>query len=112
MEMSPEYDLATRQEVQEGIEKFRAELKAAKAVAQESNSKPVKENVKVLVAVATKGGGLVNQHFGHAKEFQIYEVDGSEVKYVGHRKVGYSRRYQVKKIGIYVTPVSQNSDGA
>jgi len=30
----------------------------------------------VRVAIATKGGGLVNQHFGHAREFFIYEVDG------------------------------------
>lgn len=104
MEMSPEYDLTTRQEVQEGIEKFRAELNAAKAVVKESNSTPVNEKIKVLVAVATKGGGLVNQHFGHAKEFQIYEVDGSEVKYVGHRKVdhfcqgGYSEKATMEKI--------------
>jgi nitrogen fixation protein NifB len=42
----------------------------------------------VLVAVATKGGGLVNQHFGHAKEFMIYEVDATSVKFVGHRKIG------------------------
>jgi nitrogen fixation protein NifB len=104
MEMSSEYDLSTRQEVQEGIEKFRAELKAAKATVQELNSTPVEERVKVLVAVATKGGGLVNQHFGHAKEFQIYEVDGSEVKYVGHRKVdhfcqgGYSEKATMEKI--------------
>ena len=43
--------------------------------------------VKILVAVATKGGGRVNEHFGHAKEFQIYEVSGEGVKIVGHRRV-------------------------
>ena len=31
-------------------------------------------DVKILIAVATKGWGLVNEHFGHAKEFQIYEL--------------------------------------
>ena len=40
----------------------------------------------LLVAVCTKGGGRVNQHFGHAREFQIYEVDGAGVRFVGHRK--------------------------
>jgi nitrogen fixation protein NifB len=30
---------------------------------------------------------LVNQHFGHAKEFQIYEVDGHQVSFVGHRRI-------------------------
>jgi nitrogen fixation protein NifB len=42
---------------------------------------------KVLVAVASKGGGLVNQHFGHAKEFMISEDDAGTVAFVGHRKV-------------------------
>ena len=40
-----------------------------------------------LVAVATKGGGRVNEHFGHAKEFQIYEASSKGVVFVGHRKV-------------------------
>jgi nitrogen fixation protein NifB len=87
MEMAPEYDLTTRQDVQEGIEKFRAELKAAKAEIQPTTT--IANNPKILVAIATKGGGVINQHFGHAKEFQVYEVDGSEVKYVGHRKVDH-----------------------
>ncbi|MBW4612947.1 MAG: nitrogenase cofactor biosynthesis protein NifB [Desmonostoc vinosum HA7617-LM4] len=89
LEMSPEYNLETRQEVHEGIEKFREEIKAAKEKALEtSQSAPVgQNNPKILVAVATKGGGLVNQHFGHAKEFQIYEVDGKEVRFISHRKI-------------------------
>jgi len=33
----------------------------------------------VLMAVATKGGGLVNQHFGHAREFLIYEIGRAHV---------------------------------
>ena len=39
------------------------------------------------VAVATKGGGRINQHFGHATEFQIYEVDRAGARFVGHRKL-------------------------
>ncbi|OHV79389.1 nitrogenase cofactor biosynthesis protein NifB [Ensifer sp. LCM 4579] len=39
------------------------------------------------VAVATKGGGRINEHFGHAKEFQIYEASQAGIKFVGHRKV-------------------------
>ena len=42
---------------------------------------------RVLVAVATQGGGRVNQHFGHAKEFQIYEASAEGVRFIGHRKV-------------------------
>src|SRR6056297_1438173 len=41
----------------------------------------------VLMAVATKGGGLVNQHFGHAREFLVYEASPTGVRFIGHRKV-------------------------
>ena len=48
----------------------------------------------VLIAVATSGGGVINQHFGHAREFLIYEAAaGSDpgasvrVRFVGARKV-------------------------
>ena len=41
----------------------------------------------VLMAVATEGRGLVNQHFGHAREFLIYEASAADVRFVGHRKV-------------------------
>lgn len=85
LEMSPEYNLEKRQEVQEGIEKFREEIKLAKEKVKAEKQTATKE--KILVAVATKGGGLVNQHFGHAKEFQVYEVDGNEVRYAGHRRI-------------------------
>ena len=39
----------------------------------------------LLVAVATKGGGRINEHFGHAKEFQVYEVVAKGANFVGHR---------------------------
>jgi nitrogen fixation protein NifB len=92
--MTPEYNLQQRQEVHAGIEKFKEELKAAKEKTQPTNveTSPVTslhQNPKILVAVATKGGGLVNQHFGHAKEFQIYEVDGHEAHFIGHRKIDH-----------------------
>jgi nitrogen fixation protein NifB len=85
LEMTSEYDLEKRQEVHQGIEKFKEELKVAKEKALAG--KKFTNAPKILVAVATKGGGLVNQHFGHAKEFQIYEVDSGDVRFVGHRKI-------------------------
>ncbi len=42
---------------------------------------------RILVAVATQGGARVNQHFGHAKEFQVYEASSAGMQYIGHRKV-------------------------
>jgi nitrogen fixation protein NifB len=41
----------------------------------------------VLMAVATTGGGVVNQHFGHATEFLVYEASAEDVRFIGHRKV-------------------------
>ncbi|OIO60233.1 MAG: nitrogenase cofactor biosynthesis protein NifB [Alphaproteobacteria bacterium CG_4_10_14_0_2_um_filter_63_37] len=41
----------------------------------------------VLMAVATKGGGVINEHFGHAREFLIYEASSRGVRFIGHRKV-------------------------
>ncbi|MBK8909677.1 MAG: nitrogenase cofactor biosynthesis protein NifB, partial [Rhodospirillales bacterium] len=35
-----------------------------------------------LFAVCTKGSGRINQHFGHAREFQIYEADRDGVRRV------------------------------
>ena len=41
----------------------------------------------VLMAVATTGGGVINQHFGHAREFLVYEASSQGVRFVGARKV-------------------------
>jgi len=41
----------------------------------------------VLMAIATSGGGIINQHFGHATEFLIYEGSMEGVRFIGHRKV-------------------------
>ena len=40
----------------------------------------------VLMAVATKGGGVINQHFGHAREFIVYEASATGVRMVGLRR--------------------------
>jgi len=48
---------------------------------------PKRETRPVLMAVATTGGGVVNQHFGHAREFLIYEASAQDVRFIGHRKV-------------------------
>ena len=40
------------------------------------------------VAVASRGRGLVDQHFGHAREFLVYEVERKGSRLVGVRRVG------------------------
>jgi nitrogen fixation protein NifB len=46
-----------------------------------------KDTRPVLMAIATTGGGVINQHFGHATEFLIYEANSTDVRFIGHRKV-------------------------
>jgi len=87
MEMPPEYDLEQRQATHAEIEKARTAVAAKKQQAVAKPAAAPLDSKQVLVAVATKGGGLVNQHFGHAKEFLIYEVSATEVSFVSHRKV-------------------------
>ena len=41
----------------------------------------------MLIAVASKDGKEINQHFGHAERFLIYEVDGRDALLVDERKV-------------------------
>lgn len=41
----------------------------------------------MLIAVATKDGKEINQHFGHAERFLIYEVGDTAVKLVDEKKV-------------------------
>ncbi|WP_375785059.1 nitrogenase cofactor biosynthesis protein NifB [Bradyrhizobium sp. Pha-3] len=86
MKMDVKYDLEMRKAYQDRVEDERA----AKVTAnQDGLAKFTGEmsEITLLVAVATKGSGLINEHFGHAKEFQVYELSASGVKFVGHRRV-------------------------
>ncbi|MDD3517817.1 MAG: nitrogenase cofactor biosynthesis protein NifB [Chromatiales bacterium] len=65
------------------------------AIAEELNAQAARPAQKndipahyrpVLMAVATSGGGVINQHFGHAKEFLVYEASPAGVRFIGHRK--------------------------
>ncbi len=41
----------------------------------------------VRMAVATRGGGVINEHFGQAREFLIYEASSLGVRFLGYRRV-------------------------
>jgi nitrogen fixation protein NifB len=64
----------------------RGEHVAARQAANEQFAE-IGVEASIIVAIATKGGGRINQHFGHAKEFQVYEVTAKGVEFIGHRKV-------------------------
>jgi nitrogen fixation protein NifB len=68
------------------VENERADEQAARAreLARVTASAATEKH---LLAIATKGGGRINQHFGHAGEFQIYEVSALGAKLVGSRKI-------------------------
>lgn len=82
-----EYDLAGRREAHARIEATRAEARHRREVEQISDDPAARPDDVVLVAVATSGGGVVNQHFGHADEFGVYEAGAGFVRLVGIRSV-------------------------
>jgi nitrogen fixation protein NifB len=86
MEMDVTYDLDTRKAYQEKVEEERQAKVAAKQAELETMAGEMSD-IKILIAVATKGSGRINEHFGHAKEFQIYELSTAGAKFVGHRRV-------------------------
>ncbi|MDA8230294.1 MAG: nitrogenase cofactor biosynthesis protein NifB [Magnetospirillum sp.] len=81
---TPVYDPAPRAAYRAVVEREREDRHRAAAAATAGLARsglPAR-----LVAVCTKGGGRINQHFGHAREFQVYEVDGRGVRMIGHRR--------------------------
>lgn len=85
-QMEVHYDIAKRQAYQQKVEQQR-ELAAAVKRAELETLAGEHSDLKILIAVATKGSGRINEHFGHAKEFQIYEVSTGGAKFIGHRRV-------------------------
>jgi nitrogen fixation protein NifB len=81
------YDPEPRRLYREVVERERADHRKASQAAVAELAATLPAAPAKLVAIATKGGGRINQHFGHASEFQIYEVDQAGVRFVGHRKV-------------------------
>jgi len=76
-----------RQAVRAEIEQRRAGLAAVRderGIATEGTGRP---RDVVLVAVASSGGGRVNQHFGRAEEFWIYEAAPGWARFVQARNV-------------------------
>lgn len=90
-EMDIDYDKAmkVRAVVHQGIEEELAEKQAKKARLASATVAKADDKVyrPVLMAVATSGQGVINQHFGHATEFLIYEASSKGVRFISHRKV-------------------------
>ncbi|MCK8784977.1 nitrogenase cofactor biosynthesis protein NifB [Roseomonas sp. NAR14] len=80
------YDPNKRAAYREVVAAERGEHVSHKAAADAALA-DVGEAPTLLVAIATKGGGRINQHFGHAREFQVYEVSPAGIRFISHRKV-------------------------
>jgi nitrogen fixation protein NifB len=82
-----------RAEVQAAIEAKRAAQRQPTGATLVSLDTPKRrlpqktEPRPVLMAVATTGGGVIDQHFGHAREFLVYEASAQDVRFIGARKV-------------------------
>ncbi len=82
-----------RAEVQAAINEELQSIKAQKKrlatlhIPMNPHSQILRQHRAVLMAVATTGAGMINQHFGHAREFLIYEASPAGVRFIGHRKV-------------------------
>ncbi|WP_221797246.1 nitrogenase cofactor biosynthesis protein NifB [Oceanobacter mangrovi] len=89
--MDIDYDAAMKKRavIHQGILEELDEKEAKRArLASASVPAAAKPDTRpVLMAVATSGGGLINQHFGHATEFLVYEVSPNGVRFISHRKV-------------------------
>jgi nitrogen fixation protein NifB len=68
------------------VERVRRKQEAARREALRGLA-VVERGLTARVAVATRGDGLVNQHFGHAREFLVYDVDRSGARLVAPRRV-------------------------
>lgn len=68
------------------VERVRAKQEAARRAALREVA-AVELGLRARVAVATRGDGLVNQHFGHAREFLVYDVGRGGARLVGTRAV-------------------------
>jgi nitrogen fixation protein NifB len=84
----PAYDMHARRAYRVWVENERADEQAARSC-ELARLAGAPSGEKHMLAVATKGGGRINQHFGHASEFQIYEVSPLGVKLVGQRKIAH-----------------------
>ncbi len=89
MEIDYEAAMEKRAVIHEGIIEELEEKRARIAgVSIPSDEPSIPQDTRpVLMAVATAGGGIINQHFGHATEFLVYEASPQGVRFISHRKV-------------------------
>jgi len=87
MEIDYQAAMEKRKVIHEAIAEEMHSKRAAKAESAAKHAQEEKLTTRpVLMAVATSGQGVINMHFGHAKEFLIYEASPDGVRFISHRK--------------------------
>ncbi|MGR8980064.1 MAG: nitrogenase cofactor biosynthesis protein NifB [Gammaproteobacteria bacterium] len=87
MEIDYQAAMEKRKVIHQAIAEEMHSKRTAKAETAAKHAQEEKlETRPVLMAVATAGQGVINQHFGHAKEFLIYEASPDGVRFISHRK--------------------------
>ena len=87
MEIDYTAAMEKRANVHAGIEAHRDALRSEKAGHASPDLIAPQGTPSARIAITTKGGGVINEHFGHAKEFLIYEASPEGVRFIGPRKV-------------------------
>jgi nitrogen fixation protein NifB len=87
MEIDYQSAMEKRKVIHEAIAEEMHSKRAAKVEKAAGHADEPKLNTRpVLMAIATSGQGVINMHFGHAKEFLIYEASPNGVRFMSHRK--------------------------
>lgn len=80
--LKSQYNIRAREDFHQKIEEFRGYLAKANEVAKDSLGDRV-----IKVGVTSSADGVINEHFGSAKEFLIYEAGESGVNFLGSRAI-------------------------
>ncbi|OQW74485.1 MAG: nitrogenase cofactor biosynthesis protein NifB [Proteobacteria bacterium ST_bin11] len=87
MEIDYQSAMEKRKVIHEAIAEEMHSKRAAKVEKSAGHADEPKLHTRpVLMAIATSGQGVINMHFGHAKEFLIYEASPNGVRFMSHRK--------------------------
>lgn len=83
---TPPVDDAARRHYRDVVDGLMDERRSARTAAEDRLHAMIPDDA-LLIAVCSRGGGRINQHFGHAKEFQIFEAGRDGIRFVGHRRI-------------------------
>ncbi|QOP40752.1 nitrogenase cofactor biosynthesis protein NifB [Sulfurimonas marina] len=88
--LEDKYNIEARSKKHEMIETWRSHLEEANKrikIEQAAKEQLSSNGETKLIAITTAGEGMINQHFGSAQEFLIYEAGDKAIKFVMHRKI-------------------------